>query len=239
MTDVSGCVFVLGATVCAILGLMLGVRSIFVIRQSQGRLRGYGHAIVSIVLSCGMGLFLPVILLMGRGMTTVTYYGHSAQPEVTEPKGGVTASSDYVTLGAILPPADWFEDLGRTRRIPGAAAVGRQVKAADAAEVRRILQRAWYPESVDPHVVSMTVRMLREKGTRLPIVLWIAETDIDLNPEETSSTRRSSGEFVMRRERILMGVFCERAPEGEEIVQRLSDRFIQNLEAVRTKRLVH
>lgn len=77
MSIFMSCPFILGGLVCLFAGLVLGMRSIFVIRQSKGRLRGYGHAIVAIVISAAMLLGFPVL------MFTVTvskkHFGGTAQ----------------------------------------------------------------------------------------------------------------------------------------------------------------
>jgi hypothetical protein len=121
------------------------------------------------------------------------------------------------------------------RRIPGPAAVGTMnMPAQDADEMLRIIDRSSLQDVDVRHIVEMTLWKLRERGTGIAIVAWIAELDTKEDPRGWNSTD-TDGDFLLTRGSFRIGVFCEkrrRSPTvdrlGEHYKDRLNDILARN-----------
>lgn len=233
MKTLVSCPMVLGGIVCLVVGLVLGLRSIFVIRQSQGRLQGYPVAVASVLISFFMLAVVPWYAIR-KGEPE-----GGATPSPPERRGrpvrpsGATVSRVYVKLVAQMPAVEWFKGSISTRRIRGAAAVGEDnVEDVDAQAIDRIVERVGNEQFASERVIELTLRNLREKGTDVPIVAWFAEVDNDSGHVEPDFETRGSGEYVLKCGRIYLGVYSERPGSGEALVNRLGDYFAKRLKAI-------
>jgi len=237
MRTLVGCPMILGGIVCLLVGLVLGMRSLFVIRQSQGQLRGYPLAITSIVVGFVMLVVGPLVVrtirITDSGVTQSYSEWHGRPWRGDSPK----VSRAYSKLVTEIPPLDWFQGSLSARRIPGAASVGEEnMQLQDTQAVDRIVERVGFAGFQSENIIEVTLRNLREKGTDAPLVIWIAEVDSDVQPEESDFARKKPGEYILKKGRIYFGVYTERPPFGAEMVNRLGDHYAERLKAIELDR---
>jgi len=224
---------VLGGIACLLVGLVLGLRSIFVIQGSQGRLRGYPPAIAAIVVSFVMLVVAPMYWITKRETADFETPSIPERRSRAPRHGGSTVSRGYAKLVAEMPPREWFKGAMSTRRIRGEAMAGEGgVDDRDTPVIDRIVERVGTEQFTSDHIIELTLRNLREKGTDVPVVIWFAEVDDDPDQLQPDFENRMSGQCIMKRGRIYMGVYTERTGAGGEFVDRLADHYTKRLKAI-------
>lgn len=220
MISPASCSLYLAAFACICLGLVLGVVAVFRIGASRGRLRGYGHAILAILFSTVAMFGLVIVMFTVRG----------DGPHADGSRRWSTESDGYQALVTSAPPDDWVNPEHTTRTIRGPAAPGaNRMKPEDAAELERIVRRTEFEGFDARRVVEMTIRSCRDKTTDVPIVIWIAKLNRNLDPTDTHYTRTGSRGGFVKWGRTLVGIYSEAPQQGAECVKGLTRYYLERL----------
>ncbi|HZL72388.1 MAG TPA: hypothetical protein VFC86_08000 [Planctomycetota bacterium] len=222
MFEKPSCALLVAGLICLFIGLVVGIRSLFIIRESQGRVRGYGHAILAIVCSL---LTFPVVMVMMFmvGSSSARSSSRDNAPAMeTEPQRASRASKDFDALVRVPPPPAWFNGPPQVRRVEG------QMKPEDAMLLGELIDRVGIDDLEADQVVRWAVVDLREKGTDVPIQIWFAQLNADVSPMRV----RRTWELYKASGRILMGMRGEQSPRGNETVERLADHYEKRLDRI-------
>jgi hypothetical protein len=210
--------------ICLGLGLVLGVAGVFRVLAGQGRVRGYPHSILSILLSTAAMMGLVVVTFAGTPQS-------SASPP-TERRRAASIPEGYVRLWQELPPREWFQGQFHARNINGPASGKAYGNANDGHDLSNIVRRSSFDGFKETRILDMTIRDQLEKETGEFVRIWFAALDRDPTPRESGSARRMPGAFIMTRGRVIMGIHGPK-----ELVEKLADVYAQRMRDIPADKL--
>ncbi len=215
----------LAGGICLVMGLLQSLGAMFTIRKSPARLRGSGLALAAFLIALFTGVSSFVLLSAqspGLQMRNAQFDG--------------MPSRKYKALLEVSPPKEWIQGEQGVWRIKGpAAADAGPLSSEELEETGRLVGQAGYDKNAARRLVALTVLRPRDRATREPITIRLAEMAPDFTPRWHSTTRRASGMASVSKGRIIVQILCTDPMKGQELVDRLYRFYEEELKRIDTE----